>query len=68
MGQLEGTIVNYVLKDRQIRPAIIVRVWPDGAVQLQQFTDQTNDSEQFGVVWRTSVKEGTEPGQWHWPH
>lgn len=62
-----GRIVNYVLPNGAIRPAIVVRVWDDGRLQLQQFTDQTNDGEPLGIVWRTSVVEGCEPGQWHWP-
>lgn len=47
------------------RPAMIVRVWtgPDGSpaaiVQLQVFTDGSNDG------WKTSRVQGHEPGQWH---
>jgi hypothetical protein len=73
----EGRIVNYVLPTGrnagQVRPAIIVRVWPDNdeSIQLQVFTDCTNDGTEYspGVVWKTSVhhdQEGKAPGTWHW--
>lgn len=71
-----GRIVHCVLPDGQHRPAIIVRVWDqyrglDGVpmVNLQVFTDQTNDGFQGGTEWRTSVHfdASDEPGTWHWP-
>lgn len=69
MNPTIGRIVHYILDDGQHRPAIIVRVWEDGRVQLQVFTDGSNDGAPFasGIVWRTSVHEGTESGSWHWP-
>lgn len=55
------------------RPAIITRVWErdDGEmplVQLQVFTDGSNDEAQ-NVEWQTSVhySEAHEPRSWHWP-
>ena len=48
-------------------PMVIIRVWPDEfgtgipGVNGQAFLDG-NDS-----LWVTSVKEGNEPGTWHWP-
>ncbi len=44
-----GRIVHYVLPQGdanagQVRPAIIVRVWSPTNVQLQQFTDGSNDN------------------------
>ena len=76
-----GRIVHYRFMDSEgggmERPAIIVRTWGDheGAlVQLQVFTDanergEHNDGHTLkapsSVVWRTSVKQGTEPGEYH---
>lgn len=75
-----GRIVHYVMSSEhprasgEIRPAVIVRRWsddPEGAVQLQVFTDGGNDGNECasGVVWKTSVRhdEGKAPGTWHWP-
>ena len=49
------------------RPAIIVRVWspgnPESAVQLQVFTDGSNDREEGGTHWRTSVLQGEGAGE-----
>lgn len=66
------------------RPAVIVRVWGEdqvkagtlpaealGTVQLQVFTDGSNDGDQYaaGIVWKTSVvhDEAGGLGTWHWP-
>lgn len=69
------------------RPAIIVRVWGEeqvasgqlpesalGTVQLQVFTDGTNDESidtayTSGIAWKTSVRhdELAGNGTWHWP-
>lgn len=78
-GLTEGRIVHYVLasgrNQGQHRPAIVVRDWkqPNGLVQLQVFTDETNDYApgvpgSNGIFWATSViySEGKEPGTWHW--
>jgi|SRR5579885_1572803 len=77
-----GDIVHYVLSkdsrnDGEHRPAIIVRTWgntPKSAVQLQVFTDSTNDFPHehpgsAGIMWRTSVSydEHASPGTWHYP-
>lgn len=74
-----GRTVHYVLPDGpsvgQHRPAVIVRVWSDTCVQLQVFTDGSNDGPDYaaGVVWRTSVVkddgavEGGRENYWHWP-
>jgi hypothetical protein len=69
-----GRIVEYVLKDRygelQVRPAIIVRVWSDECVQLQVFTDGTNDGPEYasGIFWATSVLRCEEKNErtWDW--
>lgn len=42
-------------------PAIIVRVFDDGKVNLKVFLDNAQ------TTWVTSVLEGTAPGTWHWP-
>lgn len=74
-----GRIVHYVLERPEprppiVRPAIIVHVWPgtttqDGLVQLQVFTDCSNDGFATGTAWKTSVlyDEEKKPGTWHWP-
>ncbi len=78
-----GHIVHYVLtggrSEGEHRPAIIVRIWPvyNGIemVQLQVFTDNTNDYAKDnpasgGIMWATSVHQDEEnkvPGTWHWP-
>jgi hypothetical protein len=69
-----GRIVEYVLKDKygklQVRPAIIVRVWSDTCVQLQVFTDGTNDGPEYasGLYWATSVIrcENKTERTWDW--
>jgi len=50
------------------RPAIIVRVNAD-SVNLQQFTDDSNDDEAERIAWRTSVKysDQLEADRWTWP-
>jgi hypothetical protein len=42
-------------------PAIIVRVWSEGVVNLKIITDGLQD------IWQTSVHLGNEPNQWNWP-
>lgn len=67
-----GRIVHYVIGGGHHRPAIIVRVWDqapkeDSVVQLQVFTDGSNDGMQ-NVEWHTSVHQdasGIKPGTWH---
>ncbi|MHB1681574.1 MAG: hypothetical protein ACYCYO_01920 [Bacilli bacterium] len=78
-----GRIVHFVLKDRSgelvHRPAIIVRNWADEGVyvqeegvQLQVFTDGTNDGPEYasGIHWATSVhhdEAADTEHTWHWP-
>ena len=81
-----GRIVHYVFKDRHgemvHRPAMVVRNWAhengmdageaDDMVQLQVFTDGTNDGPEYasGLYWATSVHEdatGEKEYSWHWP-
>lgn len=76
-GVTAGRIVHFVLADPDYngihhhRPAIIVRAWNDEMVQLQVFTDASNDGQQggTGIVWQTSVpySEAHEPRSWHFP-
>ena len=66
-----GRIVNYHVGDNSderlkgnhatVLPAIIVRVWDDGKVNLKVFTDGRED------VWVTSVERGLEADQWWHP-
>lgn len=86
-----GRVVHYVIDENTHRPAIVVRVWADEqhyqedaakgdhVVQLQVFTDGSNDRHtaeslgilgaENGLVWRTSVHfdPNGAPGTWHWP-
>lgn len=72
-----GRVVHFVMPNGQHRPAIVVQVWNEDVVNLQVFTDGSNDA---GVVvypntggyvqWQTSVHHAeNEPGPhtWHWP-
>lgn len=45
----------------QVLPAVIVRVWDDGSVNLHILLDGTD------AYWATSRREGDEPGTWCWP-
>lgn len=78
-GLTEGRMVHYVLANGEHRPAIVVRVWRnlaapcDGYVNLQVFTDGSNDHSAEsdadpGIMWRTSVcyDEDKPPHTWHW--
>lgn len=79
-----GEIVHYVMPDGrnpgEDRPAIVVRVWDAASptIQLQVFTDGTNDSSwdgakwtnpeyAAGIAWKTSVRysHSHEFGTWH---
>lgn len=63
----------------EVRPAIVVRVWPnefphnDGTVEpgynIQVFTDRANDGFHEGTLWKTSVRLAatSTPGACHWP-
>ncbi|GAB4485939.1 MAG: hypothetical protein OHK006_12950 [Thermodesulfovibrionales bacterium] len=77
-----GRIVQYRIAQDEYRPAIVVRVNPEGSVNLQIFIDGSNDRPipgasmrvnfredelAKGIAWRTSVREGNEAGQWRWP-
>jgi hypothetical protein len=84
-GLAVGKIVHYVLptgrSQGEHRPAIVVRLWGTPTadytpgVQLQVFTDGTNDYSLSmdqganGLLWATSVAYSAEPkeGTWHWP-
>lgn len=77
-----GRIVHFVLdggpNKGQHRPAMIVRIWDanptiHSLVQLQVFTDGSNDGELYrsGLYWATSVHYA-DPSEnkiysWHWP-
>ena len=57
-----GRVVHYHCEDTgQINPAIITRVWSPETVNLQIFADSA------GMVFRSSVVQGDEKGQWQWP-
>ncbi len=73
-----GRIVHYVLSSGtnkgEHRPALVVRVWSDVCVQLQVFTDATNDFPtgigSNGLFWATSVlidETDKKENTWHWP-
>lgn len=67
--------VVYSLEDGRYpgewRPALVVKIWEEDMCNLQVFLDGSNDgivqpSNNDGMVWRTSVKFGTERGCWNW--
>lgn len=73
-----GEIVHYVLSDGRSkgehRPAIVVRDWGEGMVNIQVLPDGSNDFMGRGrdgdwgfIVWKTSVHYSQEPlpGTWH---
>jgi hypothetical protein len=76
-----GRIVHLVLDGgphkSEHRPAIITKIWPEyngiQHVQLQVFTDGSNDGEAYrsGICWATSVHYAdpseNKPYSWHWP-
>src|SRR5579859_3110440 len=78
-----GRIVNFVLKDGQVRPLMIVRVWGDspmpGYINGVLLFDGSNDANVLPhevpnpvgvpVMWVTSVHYDAAkvPGTWHWP-
>ena len=43
-GLIEGIIVHYVMPSGEHRPAIVVKNWNGGSVNLVVFTDGYNDS------------------------
>lgn len=43
-------------------PAIVVAVWDGDLVNLKVFTDGVGPE-----LWKPSVSQGNEPGNWHWP-
>ncbi len=69
-----GRTGHFVLPNGEHRPAIIVRIFDPSPtersrVQLQVFTDGSNDSLQ-NVEWRTSVEQDAitkAPGTFHEP-
>ncbi|MFC9505355.1 hypothetical protein [Streptomyces sp. NPDC057002] len=58
-----GTIahVGNQVTEGQVFPAVVVRVWEGGLLNLQVHLDG-ND-----VFWATSRQEGEDVGTWHWP-
>lgn len=86
-GLTEGRIVHFVMPNGDHRPAVVVNVWHvsgqcEGYVNLQVFTDGSNDlhglPDDFnddaregikrGLYWATSkcYSETKEPNTWHW--
>jgi hypothetical protein len=73
----EGRIVHVRAPDGgHCQPALVVRHWGGGVVNLLAFPDGTNDSNGaftkagtagFGGHWLTSQASGDEAGHWHWP-
>lgn len=76
-GLTEGRIVHFVMNNGEHRPSIIVKVWNavTGTVNMQVFTDGTNDVEPpstpnestllqeaiaTGILWRTSITYNEE--------
>lgn len=74
-----GRTVNYVLKDGQIRPLLVVRVWSPVYINGVLTFDGSNDANILPcehpnpaaqpTMWLTSIHYDAEekPGTWHWP-
>lgn len=70
-----GSIVNYVMSNGEVRPAICVKVWNELGGNFQVFFDGSNDVKSNvyipvpGTVWMTSVSFSNEKRShsWHWP-
>ncbi|WP_075289168.1 hypothetical protein [Pararhizobium arenae] len=70
-----GRMVHYVMKNGEIRPAVITKVWRDileddpnsGMSNLRIMTDVGDEERE--KEWRGSVNyaETGEPNTWHWP-
>ena len=45
----------------KVLPAVVVAVWSDNCVNLRVIADGNLD------LWKTSVVQGDQPGQWNWP-
>ncbi len=50
-----GRIVHFVLGSGDVRPAVVVRVWP-GSLNLRVFLDGTNDTELRGGLTALDVR------------
>ena len=57
-----GRIVHLQTAEGSL-PAMVVRVFSPTLVNLRVFLDRGGD----GTRYETSVQEGPEIGQWHWP-
>jgi len=53
--------INGGCNDSDKCPAIITAVWSDNCVNLRVIADGNLD------LWKTSVNQGDQPGQWSWP-
>lgn len=47
---------------QQHLPALVVAVWPT-TISIRVFSDGRPTTD----LWKTSINEGTEEGQWSWP-
>jgi hypothetical protein len=59
-------MVHFTMPGGAHRPAVVVKVNDSGSVNLQVFTD-VDDQGTNNTMWKGSVEEGPEVGQWHWP-
>jgi hypothetical protein len=57
-------MLHYIMPGGEHRPAVVVKVNDDGTVNLQVFTDVSD--QQNNIMWKGSVTQGAEVGQWHW--
>ena len=62
----QAHIGNWTSADQEY-PCTIVRVWPDEFGKDQPGVNGQVLLDGNDALWVTSIKEGTEPGQWHWP-
>lgn len=49
------------VREGDVLPALVVRVWPSNLINAQVFLDGDD------TLWVTSRAEGSTPGSWAWP-
>jgi len=53
--------INGGCNNASILPAVVVAVWSESCINIRVIADGNLD------LWKTSVNQGDQPGQWSWP-
>ena len=56
---LARTAANHNVQEEL--PAIVVAVWSETCINVRVFSDGNS------LEWKTSILQGEQEGQWHWP-